>query len=75
MSTKIPVTKQELIIIANSEFIKEPTYKSHLKITDVETLGNLLKFEILATSDEDLPLILNSQEFANKLSEKYVLIA
>ena len=36
---------------------------------------DLMKFEILTTSNEDLLFILNSQEFTNKLSEKYVLIA
>jgi len=74
MSTKIPITKQELIVIANSEFINEPTYKPHLKITNVEMLGELMKFEILITSDDDLLPILNSQEFAKRLSDKYVII-
>ena len=74
MTTKIPVTKQQLIDIANIEFIKEPTYKPHLKITDVQMLGNDLKFEILITSENDLLPILDSQDFANKLADKYRLI-
>lgn len=74
MTSKIPVTKQQLIDIANAEFVKEPAYKPHLKITNVEMLGNLLKFDIPTTSEEDLLPILQSQEFANRLSDKYFLL-
>lgn len=74
MTSKIPVTKQQLIDIANEEFVKEPAYKPHLKITNVEMLGNLLKFDIPTTSEEDLLPILQSQEFANRLSDKYFLL-
>lgn len=73
MSTKIPVTKQELIVITNKEFINEPIYKPHLKITNVEMLGDSLKFDIPITSDDDFLPILNSQEFAKRLSDKYII--
>jgi hypothetical protein len=73
MSTKIPVTKQELIVIANKEFINEPIYKPHLKITNVEMLGDSLKFDIPITSDDDFLPILNSQEFVKRLSDKYII--
>ncbi len=74
MATKILVTKQQLLDIANTEFVNEPNYQPHLKITDVKYVGNTLVLEILITSDNDVLPVLQSQEFANKISSKYTLI-
>ncbi|MDO8178549.1 MAG: hypothetical protein Q7T62_09925 [Undibacterium sp.] len=74
MSSKIPVTKQQLIDIANTEFVKEPSYKPHLKVIDVRNFGSSILFEVLTESAEDQLSVLNSQEFSNRLSEKYVLL-
>jgi hypothetical protein len=74
MATKILVTKQQLLDIANTEFVNEPNYQPHLKITDAKYVGNILVLEILITSDSDMLPVLQSQEFANKISSKYTLI-
>jgi len=74
MTTKISVTKKQLLDIANAEFINEPNYKPEFKITDVKLLGNSFLFEIPISKEEDLPAILNSQEFADKLASRYSLV-
>ncbi|MBC3879071.1 hypothetical protein H8K38_14755 [Undibacterium sp. FT79W] len=74
MTTKIPVTKQQLLEIANDEFAKDANYKPHLKITDARYLGDSLLLEISIINDEDVAPILESQEFANRISNKYKLI-